>query len=78
MAIEMLSFLSIAVLWFIRFVFRTVNVLMVASLVLSNIDFSASIFETQDGKRTCHLERFSHVMNFSFFFSCFFFFYLSA
>ena len=50
MAIEMLSFLSIAVLWFIRFVFRIVNVLMVVSLVLSNSDVSESVFETQSGK----------------------------
>ena len=49
MAIEMLNFMSIAVLWFIRFVFQTVNVLMVASLVLSKSDVCESVFETQGG-----------------------------
>ena len=36
--------------WLIGLVFLAVNVLMVVVLVISNLDFCASVFETQTGK----------------------------
>ena len=50
-ATGMFSFWSIVVSWPIRLVFgMVVNVLMVASLAMSNPESCASVFETQVGK----------------------------